>query len=108
MSVTIEAKPLSPRARKCIMPPTERWLDDSSEPDPGREMHLLRLATLVRSKAWLYSKIPAFLTVAFGACLGLSTPSQAVVPIILLALVSIMSAAAFGYVINDAFDVDED
>jgi len=61
-----------------------------------------------RAREWFYSKITVVIAIFFSAVLLLGIrPKQAIVSVA-LTLLAICSCGAFGYVINDLFDVVED
>lgn len=80
-----------------------RMLDRSSR---SRVIALLR--DRVRFDGWWHSKIPPLLAVAYASVLRSgATPGEAL-PALAGVFASIACVAAYGHVVNDAFDVDAD
>ncbi len=63
---------------------------------------------IVRADNWVYSKIPPLLAVGYGMALVTGTEFLLALKTLSLIFVCICSVAAYGHIINDIFDIQQD
>lgn len=73
-----------------------------------RRLHLAAIHHMVRADDWLYYKIPPLLAFGYVVALVGDIPFLVFAETMPILLISICSVAAYGYVINDMFDIEQD
>ncbi|MBW8010810.1 MAG: hypothetical protein FVQ83_06140 [Chloroflexi bacterium] len=72
------------------------------------KMWLSKASRVVRAGNWWLYKIPPLLSIAYLGLLKEEAPPEIGLLAILGVLISLISVAAYGHIINDVFDIDED
>ena len=65
-------------------------------------------SSLVRADNWAYSKIPPLLAVGYGTILVNGMDFLSGLQALFLSFVCIFSVAAYGHIVNDIFDIEQD
>lgn len=73
-----------------------------------KQLRFSSIREMVRADDWLYYKIPPLLAFGYAMALVGGIPFVAFVKTMSILLLSICSVAAYGYVINDMFDIEQD